>query len=96
MMDSMSKYFPEGVSWTHPTGGLFTWVVVPEFIDTKELMEKSLKTIKVAYVPGASFFPNTIVTNTMRVNFSTMSDDLIVEGIKRLGNLLKEEIDKNH
>ena len=92
MMDSMKKYFPESVTWTHPTGGLFTWVIVPENIDTKKLMEKSLATIKVAYVPGASFFPNGGVTNTMRVNFSTMSDELIVEGIKRLGKLLHEEI----
>lgn len=95
MMDSMKKYFPEEVQWTHPTGGLFTWVVVPEYIDTKELMQRSLETTKVAYVPGASFFPNGGVKNTMRVNFSTMPDELIVEGIKRLGALLKEEIDKN-
>lgn len=94
MMDSMKKYFPEEVTWTHPTGGLFTWVVVPEHIDTKKMMEKSLSTIKVAYVPGASFFPNGAVHNTMRVNFSTMSDDLIVEGIKRLGKLLREESDR--
>jgi len=92
MMDSMKKYFPEDITWTHPTGGLFTWVVVPEYIDTKELMEKSLKTKKVAFVPGASFFPNGGVNNTMRVNFSTMPDDLIVEGIKRLGELLAEEV----
>jgi len=95
MMDSMKKYFPEGVTWTHPTGGLFTWVVVPEHIDTKMLMEKSLETIKVAFVPGASFFPNGGVHNTMRVNFSTMPDDLIVEGIKRLGTLLNEEITRS-
>ena len=92
MMDSMKKYFPEEVTWTHPTGGLFTWVVVPDHIDTKELMERSLETTKVAYVPGASFFPNGGVNNTMRVNFSTMPDDLIIEGIKRLGELLKKEI----
>lgn len=92
MMDSMKKYFPEDVTWTHPTGGLFTWVVVPESIDTQIMLDKSLKTIKVAYVPGASFFPNGGVNNTMRINFSTMADNLIVEGIKRLGTLLKEEI----
>lgn len=92
MMDSMKKYFPEEVTWTHPAGGLFTWVVVPEHIDTKELMERTMETTKVAYVPGASFFPKGGVNNTMRVNFSTMPDDLIVEGIKRLGNLLRKEI----
>ncbi|MBI9098154.1 MAG: PLP-dependent aminotransferase family protein [Spirochaetaceae bacterium] len=92
MMESLEKYFPQEVSWTYPSGGLFTWVIVPDHIDTKRLLEKSLKTIKVAYVPGASFFPNGGVNNTMRVNFSTMADDKIVEGIKRLGDLLKKEI----
>lgn len=92
MMESMKKYFPEGVTWTHPKGGLFTWVTVPEHIDTKKLLVKSLETIKVAYVPGASFFPNGGINNTMRVNYSTMDDDHIIEGIKKLGTLLKEEM----
>lgn len=92
MMESMEKYFPEGVTWTYPHGGLFTWVVVPGEIDTKELMERTIGETKVAYVPGASFFPNGGVCNTMRVNFSTMPDEKIVEGIKRLGELLKKEI----
>lgn len=92
MMASMTKYFPEGVSWTYPTGGLFTWVVVPEGLDTNKILKTSLETIKVAFVPGASFFPHGGVHNTMRVNYSTMSEELIVEGIKRLGKLLEEEI----
>ncbi len=92
MMESMKKYFPSEVLFNHPTGGLFTWVTVPDHIDTKELLARSLETIKVAFVPGASFFPNGAVKNTMRVNFSTMPDELIVEGIKRLGALLKEEM----
>ncbi|MCP4136506.1 MAG: PLP-dependent aminotransferase family protein [bacterium] len=91
MMESMEKYFPKEVKYTYPRGGLFTWVEVPDFIDTKKLMVKALEK-KVAFVPGASFFPNGGVNNAMRVNYSTMPEDKIVEGIKRLGELLKEEI----
>ena len=91
MMKTMKEYFPKEVKFTHPTGGLFTWVEVPEYIDTKELMEKALER-KVAFVPGASFFPNGGVNNTMRVNYSTMPEDKIVEGIRRLGELLEEEL----
>ncbi len=94
MMESMKKYFPEEVKYTYPRGGLFTWVEVPDFIDTKKLMVKALEK-KVAFVPGASFFPNGGVNNAMRVNYSTMPEDKIVEGIKRLGELLKEEINNN-
>ncbi|MBB6480712.1 PLP-dependent aminotransferase family protein [Spirochaeta isovalerica] len=92
MMESIEKYFPEEAKWTYPSGGLFTWVVVPESIDTKELMERTLEETKVAYVPGASFFPNGGVHNTLRLNFSNMPEDKIVEGIRRLGDLLKKEI----
>jgi len=92
MMESMERYFPEEATWTHPRGGLFTWVVLPEGIDTKELMERTIEETKVAYVPGASFFPGGAVHNRMRLNFSNMPEDKIVEGIKRLGDLIKREL----
>ena len=92
MMDSMKRYFPVEIHYTYPTGGLFTWVVLPDYMDSKKLMEKSLESIKVAFVPGASFFPNGGVNNTMRVNFSTMPEEKIIEEIRRLGQLLQDEI----
>lgn len=94
MMDTMAAHFPKAVKYNCPVGGLFTWVEVPEHIDTKVLMEKALER-KVAFVPGYSFFPNGGVTNTMRVNYSTMPEEKIVEGITRLGMLLTEEVEGN-
>jgi 2-aminoadipate transaminase len=46
----------------------------------------------VAFVPGGSFFPNGGHENTMRINYSNMPDDKIVEGIKRLGVVIAEAI----
>ena len=93
MYDSMKKYFPEGVSFTYPEGGLFTWVTLPEGMDAKAMMPKVIDK-KVAYVPGTAFYPNGGNANHFRLNYSNMPEDRIVEGIKRLADVLKEEIAK--
>lgn len=88
MLESMDKYFPEGVKHTNPYGGLFTWVELREDLDAALIMEECIKE-NVAYVPGGSFFPNSAQKNFFRVNYSCMPEEKIVEGIKRLGKVLK-------
>jgi len=92
MLEAIDKYFPEGVTHTHPEGGLFLWVSLPENIDTKELSYKALEK-NVAYVPGASFYPAGDKKNSFRLNYSNMTEEKIVEGIKRLGQVIKEAIE---
>lgn len=84
MQTCMKEYFPSEVSYTHPDGGLFTWVELPDHINTTELLVEALKD-KVAFVPGESFFPNGEYKNFLRLNYSNMPEDKIREGIKRLG-----------
>jgi 2-aminoadipate transaminase len=91
MLESMEKYFPEGVTWTHPLGGMFLWATLPEGIDATELMEEAIA-LKVAYVPGAPFFPNGGGENTLRLNFSNANKEMIAEGIKRLGKVFSGAI----
>ena len=93
MCESMKKYFPAECKFTYPQGGLFTWVTLPEGMDAKELMPKCLAK-DVAYVPGGIFYPNGGNGNHFRLNYSNMPEDRIVEGIKRLGEVLKEELSK--
>ena len=93
MCDSMEKYFPQEVKFNRPQGGLFTWVTLPEGIDAKALMRKAIAK-NVAYVPGVIFYPNDGEVNHFRLNYSNMTEDRIVEGVKRLGELLHEEMDK--
>ena len=91
MYESMQKYFPAGITYTYPEGGLFTWVTLPEYMDAKEIMPKVVAK-NVAYVPGGPFYPNGGNANHFRLNYSNMPEDRIVEGIKRLGEVLKEEM----
>ncbi|MBQ3263270.1 MAG: PLP-dependent aminotransferase family protein [Oscillospiraceae bacterium] len=92
LYDSIQKYFPAGVTATYPEGGLFLWVTLPEGMDAKALAPKATAR-KVAYGPGAPFYPNGGHGNHLRLNFSTMQEDRIVEGIQILGDLLLEELE---
>ena len=94
MLDAMKKYFPEGVTYTYPNGGLFTWVILPEGIDATVLQKEKALPNNVAFVPGEPFFPNGGHVNTFRMNYSNMPDDKIEEGIRLLGLSIKEAIDE--
>ena len=91
MISALEAYMPEGVSWTKPKGGLFLWVTLPECLDTSTIFKTAVEK-KVAFVPGGSFHPLGGGLNTMRLNFSNSKPDLIVEGIKRLAEVIKAEI----
>lgn len=91
MIKTMEEEFPESIEFTRPQGGLFTWVTLPEGIDAGVMAKKCLEK-NVAYVPGASFYPNGGVVNTCRLNYSNMPEDKIVEGIKRMGEVLRSEL----
>jgi len=91
MLEAMEEHFPSEAKWTRPDGGMFLWVTLPEKINTKEMFIKAVER-KVAYVHGAAFFPDGSGTNTMRINFTYPTDEQIVEGIKRLASVIKEEL----
>lgn len=91
MISALEEYMPEGVSWTKPKGGLFLWVTLPECLDTNTIFKTAVEK-KVAFVPGESFHALGGGLNTMRLNFSNSKPDLIVEGIKRLAEVVKAEI----
>lgn len=89
MVNTMKECFPEGVSYTYPNGGLFLWVTLPEHLDSAVVFEKALEK-KVAFVAGEPFYPNGGHKNHFRMNYSNMPEDKIVEGVKRLGEVLRE------
>ncbi|NPV86402.1 MAG: PLP-dependent aminotransferase family protein [Anaerolineae bacterium] len=88
MLDVLEEHMPPGIKWTHPKGGLFLWVTLPNHMDSKQVFMEAIKE-KVAFVPGEPFYPNGGGENTMRLNFSYSSPELINEGIARLGRVLQ-------
>ncbi len=91
MVDTIKRTFPKEVEYTRPEGGMFLWVTLPDKINTKKLLVKSLNR-GVAFVQGSAFYPNGGHKNTMRLNFSGLKEDKIIKGISILGELLKEEV----
>jgi len=90
MLGAMDAYFPPGVEWTHPEGGLFLWGILPENLSAAEVLKSAVEQ-KVAFVPGTPFYPTGGGHNTMRLNFSNATPENIREGISRLGRVITEK-----
>jgi 2-aminoadipate transaminase len=98
MLAALERAFPDpamGVRWTRPHGGLFLWVTVPESIDTGELLRGAVRE-RVAFVPGTAFYPYGGGRNTMRLNFSNATDEMIGEGIARLARVIQRQLRPEH
>lgn len=91
MMQAMEENFPKEAKFTHPDGGLFTWVELPDYINTRDMALQCLQK-KVAYVPGGSFFPNGGQENCFRMNYSCMPDEKIVEGVKAIAEVIRANL----
>ena len=89
MIGAIMDFFPPDVRYTNPAGGMFLWVTLPEGMSSMALFEAAIKK-KVAFVPGTPFYVDRKDSNTLRLNFSCSDEPTIVEGIKRLGDSIKE------
>lgn len=86
MIKAMENYFPTDVAFTRPEGGMFIWATLPEGISSKALFDKAIQE-KVAFVPGDPFYTDGRNANTMRLNYTNASKEVIEEGVQRLGKL---------
>ncbi|MGN7476959.1 PLP-dependent aminotransferase family protein [Solibacillus silvestris] len=87
MLAAMETYFPPHVSYTKPEGGMFIWVTMPEGVNALEKFNEAMEQ-KVAFVPGNPFYTTNKEVNTMRLNYTNATPEIIEEGIKRLGKIL--------
>jgi len=95
MLAKLSQYMPKlpGLKWTHPQGGLFLWVTLPESIDAGEMFHSAIEK-QVAYVVGTAFYPDGGGHNSFRMNFSYSSMAEIEEGVKRLAEVIRNWKDR--
>ncbi len=91
MLEALEEHMPAGVTWTHPEGGLFLWMTLPEGSNTVDIFKDAVEE-KVAFVPGFSFFPRGDVHNTARLNFSNSNPEMINEGIARLARVVRKHL----
>src|SRR3712207_978251 len=92
MLDALAEHFPSQSTWTHPEGGLFLWASVPDELDTTDLLARALQE-NVAFVPGRSAFLDGRGGSSMRLNFSGVGEDEIREGVRRIGEVVREQVE---
>ena len=92
MNEALRAHMPDGTTWTSPRGGFFTWVTAPDGVDTVAL-SPAASARKVAYVPGQPFYPGQGGATQMRLAYSRVSDELIDEGARRLGDLVRTALE---
>lgn len=93
MVESIERFFPDEVKVTKPEGGMFLWATLPEGMSSMDLFDTAISH-KVAFVPGRPFYVDGSGDNTFRLNFSNSDEERIAEGVKRLGNCLKDYLAK--
>lgn len=87
MLAAMEKYFPPYVKYTKPEGGMFVWVTLPEGVNALDKFSEAMEK-KVAFVPGNPFYTDRESVNTLRLNYTNATPEIIEEGIKRLAEIL--------
>ena len=95
MLESLTEHFPASATWTKPGGGFYVWVTLPPEIDTKAMMPKAI-VAKVAYVPGTAFYADGLGSWAMRLSYCYPTPERIREGVKALGGVIKQEIERRH
>jgi 2-aminoadipate transaminase len=91
MLEALERFLPRQATWSRPHGGLFCWATLPGYIDTTDLLAKALRE-NVAFVPGAAAYTDGRGGSAMRLNFSASGEEEIREGIRRIGNVIDEQV----
>jgi 2-aminoadipate transaminase len=93
MAEALTVHMPDGTTWTTPQGGFYIWLTAPAGVDTVALAEAA-RARKVAYVPGRPFYPAEDGTTQIRLAYSRVADELLDEGVRRIGEVLKTALEE--
>jgi DNA-binding transcriptional MocR family regulator len=94
MLDSLAEHFPSesGLTWTHPTGGFYVWLKLPDGLDARAMLAKAISA-RVAYVPGGSFYADGQGGSNLRLSYCFPTPERIREGVRRLAGVVTEELE---
>jgi 2-aminoadipate transaminase len=92
LLGALAEHFPADATWTEPQGGLFVWATLPDYLDTTDLLARALQR-NVAFVPGRGAYLDGRGANAMRLNFSGVDDAEIREGVRRIGEVIGEQVE---
>ena len=90
MIAGLTDHMPPGTTWTYPHGGFFVWVTLPPGLDSQAMLARAVSA-RVAYVPGTAFYADGFGSRHMRLSYCFPTPDRIIEGTRRLGDVLTYE-----
>jgi DNA-binding transcriptional MocR family regulator len=90
MLAALARHMPAGVTWTRPEGGMFVWLTLPDAVDGAALLARCVEGARVAFVPGAAFFPDRSGRNTIRLSFSLAKPEVATPAIGRLAAVVAQ------
>jgi 2-aminoadipate transaminase len=91
IIEALEEHIP-AATWTVPAGGFYTWVKLPEGLDSKSMLPRAV-TARVAYVPGTAFYMDGQGADHMRLSFCYPTPDRIREGVRRLAGVVDSEME---
>lgn len=92
LLESLEQLMPAGTTWTHPAGGFYSWVTLPEGLDSKAMLPRAIAAL-VAYVPGTGFYVDGQGHESLRLSYCYPEPDRIREGVRRLAGVIEGELD---
>lgn len=92
MLDSLAEEMPAGTSWTHPAGGFFVWVTLPEGLDSQAMLPRGIDA-RVAFVPGNAFYADGQGARNVRLSFCFPTAERIRDGVQRFAEVVRRELD---
>lgn len=91
LLESMESLLPAGTTWTTPSGGFYSWVTLPNGLDSKAMLPRALAAL-VAYVPGTGFYVDGQGRQNLRLSYCYPEPDRIREGVRRLAGVVEGEL----
>ncbi len=90
LLAGLADHMPAGTSWTVPAGGFFVWATLPPGLDSHAMLPRAV-TARVAYVPGTAFYADGFGSRYMRLSYCFPTPERLLEGTRRLGEVLEHE-----
>ncbi|AQP48532.1 GntR family transcriptional regulator [Tessaracoccus aquimaris] len=92
MLAALEEYMPEGSTWTHPAGGFFVWVTLPEGVDSQAMLPRGVDA-RVAFVPGPAFYADGGGARNVRLSYCFPTSDRIQLGVQRFAGVIRNELE---
>ena len=92
MAAALACYAPPEMQYRIPAGGYYIWCRLPEGVSGERLVGRAAE-YRVAFLPGKSSFTDEQDDAHIRLNFTFAAEHEIEEGIRRLCQAVREEME---